>query len=107
MKNAPSPFRINADPTLQTHTLVYNTQTNSVLDVFWGVESISDIYFVIRGRLGGVWAAFPTFMSWARLWATKKLQDVALRQESGENTTKTTSDDEIDARNGFFTLILV
>ncbi len=34
-------------------------------------------------------------------------QDVALRQESGENTTKTTSDDEIDARNGFFTLTLV
>ncbi len=30
----PSPFRFNADTTLQTHTLVYNTQTNSVLDVF-------------------------------------------------------------------------
>ena len=29
-----SPFRLNADTTLQTHTLVYNTQTNSVLDVF-------------------------------------------------------------------------
>ena len=34
--------------------------------------------------------------------------DVALRRENGENTTnKTTSDDEIDARNGFFTLTLV
>ena len=34
-------------------------------------------------------------------------QHVALRRENGENTTKTSSDDEMDARNGFFTLTLV
>ena len=56
----PSPYHFKSYSTLQTLTKVNNTHTKAILDVFCGVESISDVYLIIRDRLGGVQVAFST-----------------------------------------------
>ena len=97
------PFGTNSSQCMTIHCSDHcESVVPSILDQCGHEESISGIYLIIRGRLGGVLVALPPQGN--ALVAQSRARDMssARRWESNLNTTKTISDDQIDVRNGLY-----
>ena len=93
------PFGTNSSQCMTIHCSDHcESVVPSILDQCGHEESISGIYLIIRGRLGGVLVALPPQGN--ALVAQSRARDMssARRWESNQNTTKTISDDQIHRR---------